>query len=150
MLNSKAEGGPGPNEHTEETYQGNWREERRRWRDERREARRRYPFHGLFFGLVLVLLGVLFLLNRTGALVGDRWWQTLLIGLGGVFVVDGVAHYASRGYRWGGYGKIVTGIILAAVGVLFIIGLGQWWPLALIVAGAAVLLRMVWRHSADH
>ena len=43
-----------------------WREVRREWRRERREARHRYPFHGLFLGLILVLLGTLFLFNQVG------------------------------------------------------------------------------------
>ncbi len=133
----------GPNSGTSTHF--DWREQRRAWREERREARRRFPFHGLWFGLTLVLLGALFLLNQLGVVNGDRWWQSLLIGLGAISIIDGIAHLVSPEYRWRSYGKFVAGIVLIAVGTLFIVGLGQWWSLALIIAGLALLLRFFWR-----
>jgi hypothetical protein len=122
-----------------------WREMRREWREGRREARRRFPFRGLFAGLTLVLLGVLFLLNQEGTITGDTWWQVLLIGLGVISIIDGMAHYHYPGYRWGSYGKFVCGGVLILIGVLFLVGFSQWWPLALIMAGVALLLRFFWR-----
>lgn len=122
-----------------------WHEERRAWRQERREARYRYPFHGLFLGLTLVLLGVLFGMNQAGWLTGGAWWQSLLIGLGVISIINGVVHYRHPDYRWGSYGKFIAGIILILIGTLFLVGFSQWWPVVLVVAGVAVLLRFAFR-----
>jgi hypothetical protein len=121
-----------------------WREERREWRRERREARYRFPFRGLFGGLTLILLGTLFLLHQQGTISGGDWWQYLLIGLGGIFIINGLAHYWTPSYRWGSYGRFVAGIVLILIGTLFMLGFSQWWPLVLIVVGVALLLRFAW------
>ena len=122
-----------------------WREERWKWRQDRRKARHHWPLHGLFCGLTLILLGVLFLLNQTGAITGDTWWQSFLIGLGGIFIVDGIARYFYPGFPWGVFGKIITGVILVLVGTFLMIGMSEWWPVILIVAGALVMSRFFWR-----
>ncbi len=145
MLHSETGNNPntqGPR--VESTTHGDWREARRQWREEMRKNRRHFP-HGLGFGLTALLLGVLVLLNQLGVVSGDRWWQSLLIGLGGICIINGVVHLVSPGYRWRSYGLFVCGLVLAAVGTLFIVGLGQWWSLALIFAGLALLLRFFWR-----
>ncbi len=41
-----------------------WREERRKWRMERREARHRFPFHGMLGGSILVLLAYFYCSTR--------------------------------------------------------------------------------------
>jgi hypothetical protein len=122
-----------------------WRAARREWRQEMREARHRWPFHGMFLGLTLVLLGVLFLLNQAGTLTGDTWWQTLLIGIGAISILNGIVHYRSEIFRWASYGKFIFGTILVLIGVFFMIGISEWWPVVLIVAGVAFMLRFFWR-----
>jgi hypothetical protein len=122
-----------------------WREERRQWRRDMREQRRGWPFHGLFCGLTLVLLGVLFLLNQAGTITGDTWWQSLLIGLGVIWVFSGMVRSRHPVFRWGAFGRVVGGIILILVGALLMAGVSQWWPVVLIVAGVAFLLRFFWR-----
>ncbi len=122
-----------------------WREERRAWRRERREARHIYPAHGLFWGLALVLLGTLFLMDRAGWISGDTWWQALLIGLGVIWIASGLVRYRVAAFRWWGYGSLTFGIVLILVGALFLVGFSQWWPLALIVLGIMSLFRFFWR-----
>jgi cation transport ATPase len=125
------------------TYQ-DWREQRWEWRRKMREARRNRPFHGLFGGLVLILLGGLFLANQQGWISGNAWWQWLLIGLGVIFIINGVVRYAEPEYHHSRRHKFVWGTVLIAVGVLFLLGISQWWPVVLIGAGVAVILGGIW------
>ena len=125
-----------------------WREDRRHWRHEMREQRHRWPFRGLFWGPTLVLLGVLFLCNQAGWITGDTLGQSLLIGLGVIAIINGVVHYRHPGFRPGAFGKFIAGIVLILVGALLLAGVSQWWPVALIVAGAAFLLRFFWRQPS--
>jgi hypothetical protein len=125
-----------------------WREDRHKWRMEMREQRHRWPFHSVFCGLTLVLLGVLFLLNQTGTLTGDTWWQSLLIGLGAISIINGLVRYFTPGYKWGIYGKIIGGIVLILIGTFFMAGISEWWPVILIVAGVAVMSRFFWRRAS--
>jgi hypothetical protein len=120
-----------------------WKEERRAWQREHREALHRWPFHGMFWGLVLVLLGVIFLLNEQGVLTGDTWWQSLLIGLGGIFIISSIVHYNSP-FRWAAWSKFITGVVLILIGVLSMVGSSHWWPVALLVAGGLFLARFFW------
>lgn len=126
---------------------GDWRDNRREWRENRREWRHQWrgsdPFRGLFPGLVLVLLGVILFLSNRGTLSwGDTGWQFFLIGLGGIFLLDGLVHYA---WRRGGAGRFIPGIILVLVGAAFLIGFSDWWPLILVGVGVAILLGMLFR-----
>jgi hypothetical protein len=128
----------------EPTYR-DWREERRAWRREWREHRHGFPCYGLFWGLGLLLLGIMVLLNQTGVVTGDTWWQSLLIGLGAISIVNGLVHYANPAYRWGAYSKFVLGIILILIGALLMVGFAHWWPVVLIVGGITLLARFFWR-----
>ncbi len=111
----------------------------------RHEWHRRDPFRGLFPGLVLVLLGVLLFLTTRGTLDWGTWWQYFLIGLGGIFFLDGALHYLHPATRYRGAGKFIPGIILVLVGAAFLIGFSEWWPLILVGIGMAILLGMLFR-----
>jgi hypothetical protein len=126
-----------------ESHHWDWKEERREWRRERRSGNH---LHGLFCGLVLILVGILFLAGQQEWIGWDRWWQYLLIGLGAIFIVDGTAHYFSSADHHR-VGKFVPGIILLLVGVAFVWGFGTWWPLVLIGVGAVMLIGFFLRGS---
>jgi cation transport ATPase len=146
MENNRQENTAGENkQQNQDSAHHDWREERWRMRQEMREQRHRWPFHGFFMGMTLVLLGVLFLLNQTGHLTGDAWWQSLLIGLGAISILNGIMHYRHPAYRWASWGKFVCGTILILIGALLLAGVSQWWPVVLIMAGGAFLLRFFWR-----
>ena len=130
-------GGEGP------TYQ-DWREQRWEWRRKMREARHNRPFHGLFGGLVLILLGVLFLANQQSWISGNAWWQWLLIGLGGISIINGLVQYRAPEFHHSRRHKLVWGAVLIALGVIFLLGFSHWWPIVLIGAGIAVLLGSLW------
>jgi hypothetical protein len=117
---------------------GDWWESRREWRGSD-------PFRGLLPGLVLILLGVLLFLTIRGTLEWDSWWQYFLIGLGGIFLLDGLIHYWHPATRYRGAGRFVPGLILVLVGTAFVIGFSEWWPLVLVGVGVAILLGMLFR-----
>lgn len=89
-------------------------------------------------GLVLIALGVLFLLDTTGAVDGafSSWWPLLLVLWGaGALAVE--------------RGRSIPGTLVLLLGVGFLLEnldvlgedwLGRYWPVALIVVGAAFLL----------
>ncbi len=108
-------------------------------REMRREERHRDPLRGLFWGLLLILLGVLFFASEQAWISGDRVWQYFLIGLGAIFILDAIAHFANVSYRRGILGRFIAGIVLIFIGVAFIYGFDKWWPLALIAGGVAIL-----------
>jgi hypothetical protein len=109
-----------------------------RGRDRHRDGWRHGPMHGLFWGLLLILLGVLFFIKYQGNLSDDQWWQYFLIGLGAIFIVDALVHYLRR-ISYGIYGRLIAGAILIVVGLSFLNGWDNWWPLVLIAAGVAIL-----------
>ncbi len=141
MQNTQSGNPAAENPHADRPEQRDWREECCEIRKEWRATHHRFPFHGLFCGLTLVLLGTLFLLDQTGRISGDTWWQSFLIGLGVILIIDGLAHYLNPAFRRGSYGKFVFGLILVLTGMIFLLGFSEWWPVILIAAGVAMLLR---------
>ena len=95
----------------------------------------------LFAGLLLVVLGGVFLAENLTAFVFDwgDWWPAILIILGIVSLPSS---------RW-------LGVVLTLVGAAFLVGthnllvvnIGDFWPVALIAVGAWVLLGG-WRRRA--
>ncbi len=111
--------------------------------DEKEEKWRRDPISGLGFGLILVLLGVVFFLSAQGWISWGDWWKYFIIGLGVIFLMEVLVRYTKPAYRRPVFGKLIAGLILICVGAAFIGGVGNWWPLILIIVGLAILLR-VW------
>jgi hypothetical protein len=121
-----------------------WRAQRRQWREERWKHRRG---RGLFWGLLLIMLGVIFLANQQGWIADEKWWQFLLIGLGAVFIIDGLAHFRDASYRYYRFGRFIPGIILVLIGLAFVFEFSQWWPIVLIGVGVVSLLSMFFRRG---
>ena len=101
---------------------------------------RREPMPGLFFGLILVLLGVIFFLAAQDLISWGNWWKYLLIGLGSIFIIQVLIGYAHPAFRRLRSGRLIFGIVLVCIGLGFLGGFGTWWPLILIALGLAILL----------
>jgi hypothetical protein len=101
---------------------------------------------GLFWGLLLILIGALFYANNMGWLTGE-WWQYFLVGLGGILIIDAAVRFFTKTFRWGIYGRFIAGIILIFLGLAFLFGWSQWWPLVLIAVGLAILVGAIVRRS---
>jgi hypothetical protein len=103
------------------------------------------PLRGLFWGLLLILIGVLFFINQQGDVSWDTLWKYLLIGLGAIFIIDGLTHSFIPSYHAAGLGKYIPGIILILVGVAFLFNFSQLWPVILIAVGAILLISILIR-----
>jgi hypothetical protein len=99
----------------------------------------------LFFPLLLIAIGVIFLLNNLGVIhvngveIFLRYWPLL-------FIIGGLDHiYQGKGWTWGVFSILLGGIfLLANLGYL---PLGGWelflrlWPIFLIALGLDLVLR---------
>jgi len=102
------------------------------------EKYRRDPFSAIFFGLILILAGVLWFLGAQNHLTD--WWPWFLVGLGVILILERLIRYTSPAYRRPMFGRMLFGVILICIGASFIYGLNTWWPLIPIVIGAAIII----------
>jgi PAS domain S-box-containing protein len=114
------------------------RESRRARMEQRRQNKPKDPLRGLFWGLLLVLLGVLFFSHGENWITGGNWWISLLIGIGTIFIIDALIHYLNPPSRSYAFGRLVPGVSLLSFGLAFLFGFSRWWPLALVATGTAL------------
>lgn len=101
-------------------------------------------------GLLLVVLGVMFLLDTTDVFGDDSrifatYWPALLIGWGawGLFLKDGLGRLGGR------RGQVLFPTIVLVLGAVFllsslgvlVLGMGQLWPVILVVLGLWLVFR---------
>ncbi|HEV7922927.1 MAG TPA: DUF5668 domain-containing protein [Thermoanaerobaculia bacterium] len=96
---------------------------------------RRIDANGLFWGLLLILVGTAFLADRYDLIDVHRYWPMFLIALG-------VSRILSNKQPWGGVWLVLVGLWCQAA-VLHVLGMnfGSSWPLLLIALGATMVLR---------
>jgi hypothetical protein len=135
---------PNPNPQNQSTGPQDWREQRREWRQERRERRGRDPWRGLVWGLLLILVGVLFFIGQQQGIGWDVLWKYLLIGLGAIFIIDGFIHLWGPEHD-GSLGRFIPGIVILFIGLAFLFNFSQWWPIILIAVGVIILISLVFR-----
>ncbi len=107
--------------------------------DRERHARHSGAWVG---GLILIVLGVVFLLQNTIGFELDNWWALfILIPAFGSF--ERAYHQYQEDGRLSGRarGQAVSGLIFTVISLAFLLGgFGQWWPLLLIIGGVALLV----------
>jgi hypothetical protein len=96
-------------------------------------------------GLILILLGVLFLFTEMDKISWTDWWAYFLVGLGGIFLLEALIRALSAEGRRGIGGRLVAGLILLVIGGSQLIGFEEWWPLVLIAVGVGVLISAVFK-----
>jgi hypothetical protein len=97
---------------------------------------------GVGWGFFLILIGVLLLADNQRWLHEGSGWSYFAIGLGAILVIGFfVRHFGSLTGRWSGIGGLAAGLALIAVGVAFLYGLGDWWPVLLLAIGVGCLVR---------
>ena len=125
------------------------REQRRQERRERR-AEWRAARHGRgawIGGVILVCIGIFLLLQNMGMIFLHNWWALfILIPALGSF---GSAYtlYRNSGDRltYAARGALISGLFFSflAATLLFNLEFGLFWPVLLIMAGAALLLNFI-------
>jgi hypothetical protein len=98
------------------------------------------PFAGVTGGLILILLGVLFLLASLDYLSWGIWWAYFLFGLGCILILDALLRILFSDQKQGLSGKLIGGTVLIIIGAANIFGMITWWPLILIAVGVVVIV----------
>lgn len=107
-------------------------------RNGRRKKDERDQIRGLVFGVIIILLGVLLILDQQGYLF-ESVWAYFLFGVGVIFLIEAVLRsFLPQYYRPIG-GKIFWAIVFMLIGGGQLYDLEFWWPAILIVAGAALV-----------
>jgi hypothetical protein len=104
-------------------------------------------------GVVLILLGVVFLLQNTGTRLPENWWAFfILIPAGGAFTAAWNSYQRAGGQLdAAARGSLIGGLVLTMVAVTFLLNLnwGILWPVLLIIAGVGALLNALLPGSSD-
>ena len=127
-----------------------WRELRREERRACLQGRARSPYIWAI-GVVLILMGVLFMLQNLGFFLAVNWWALLFF-----IPACGAVSTAWAIYRRNGSlmrslaASLVIGFFLAGVGLTFLLNLNMtlFWPLFL-VGGGLVLLAIALFHAGQ-
>lgn len=136
---------PGPEPDNTTRNPGVPEPEYRNRREIRQERRQKDPLSGLFPGLILIELGILFYAEIQGWVDWNDWWKYFLIGLGAIFLIDALVHYLVRSYHSDILGRIIPGFVLIFIGIAFLYGWSQWWPVILIAVGVIILISLIFR-----
>jgi PAS domain S-box-containing protein len=117
-----------------------YRELRRVRKELRRQRKSQRPStRYLFWGLMLILWAVIIFLYQQDRLVAGDIWKVFVTGLGAIFLIQVLVFSFSPAQRPYLIGRLIPGIILLFVGLGALINLSSWWPLILVIAGAAVI-----------
>jgi hypothetical protein len=107
--------------------------------NEKESVNKHDPLSGMTGGLILIILGVLFLLAQQGYISWNTWWAYFLVGLGSIFILESLIRIA-RSEPSGRYtGKLIGGAVLLVIGAANAFGMVSWWPLILILVGVFLL-----------
>jgi hypothetical protein len=96
------------------------------------------PLGGVVFGLILIVVAGIYLFR--GYLPSEPWWGWAAIGVGCVFLLEALARSVRPEYRRPTLGRAVWAVILIALGVGFIYGFEDFWPIVIIAVGIVILL----------
>ncbi len=102
------------------------------------------PWSRVTGGLILILLGVLFLLETMDVVSWGEWWKYFLCGLGFIFILEAVLRSGSPEFRPHITGRLIAGAVLMLVGGSFIFGVTNWWPFILIGIGVVLVISTLW------
>jgi hypothetical protein len=85
-------------------------------------------------GLLLILMGGLFLLSHYGYLEGT-WWQYFLVGLAVVILIESFFYYRATASGISLIVRLLCGVLIILCSLLVLFDPDQWWPAVMIGAG---------------
>jgi hypothetical protein len=98
---------------------------------------------GWIGGVVLVVLGLIFLLRNLDLFELDNWWALfILIPAVGSFVAAWGTYQRNGRWSSAARGEVIGGLVLTFVALAFLFSLdfGSIWPVFLILGGVALLV----------
>ncbi len=105
---------------------------------------------GIGWGILFILVGLLIFADNKGWTPGGVGWLYFAIGLGGIYIVGFLVRYfGNPNHRWGGFGGLAVGVALVYIGIAFLYGFGDWWPLVLIPVGIGILVNGIWHRNSQ-
>jgi hypothetical protein len=128
---------------TRNTQSTDYNTDRAQRRAERRAARAGGAWIG---GVILIGLGLIFLLQNTGALYLQNWWALfILLPALGSFGASYTEYRTSGRFNARARGSLVAGLVFTAIASVFLFNLNVslLLPLILIVAGVGILFNSV-------
>jgi len=97
-------------------------------------------------GLIVILVGGLLFLaayqasTGVGLITWSNFWAYMIAGVGAILVLRYLVGVLMPGHGYNHYGGLIWGIILIAIGSLFIVGWSvTLWPLIIVAAGILVI-----------
>ena len=116
------------------------KKELRRERKEMRHQRRRNdPGRYLFIGLLLILAAVLYFSYEMRWINGNNWLAAFIIGLGVILIITTLSKGLNSLRRAHISIRLIGGGLVLCYGLALVLGLSNWWPMALAVVGVALI-----------
>jgi hypothetical protein len=102
--------------------------------------RRRIWSYGILVGLELLLIGVILFLWARDILSVRETISYFLFGVGAISLFDVLARYAQLAPRRFMWCRLMFAFLLLSTGGAVLGGIGNWWPLILILVGVGILV----------
>lgn len=117
------------------------------------EKWRRDPLNAIAWAFIFIWAGLVLLANNlgflnavfSGRLSGEGAWSLVLIGAGGILLLEVLVRLLVPEYRKAVSGSLFLAVILIGIGLGNIFGWGIIWPAILIAIGLSIIVRGILR-----